>query len=72
MLRNFLRVVAQSLQSNSPGAAQLDKAPLHIGAVAFIHRFGSSLNELADAVARQFDPASGVHSLAMSNEEGSK
>ena len=44
----FLRVIAQSLQSNSPGAAQVgesNKAALHIGAVAFIHRFGSSLNE---------------------------
>ena len=33
VLRIFLRVIAQSLQSNSAGA------------VAFIHRFGSSLNE---------------------------
>ena len=45
VLRIFLRVIAQSLQSNCAGAAQLDKATLHIGAVAFIHRFGSSLNE---------------------------
>jgi hypothetical protein len=45
LLRIFLRVITQSLQSNSPGAAQLDRAALHIGAVAFIHRFGSSLNE---------------------------
>jgi hypothetical protein len=51
VLRIFLRVIAQSLQSNSPGAAQLDKAALHIGAIALakpqvhIHRFGSSLNE---------------------------
>lgn len=45
VLRIFLRVIAQSLQSRSPGAAQVDKAALHIGAVAFIHRFGSSLNE---------------------------
>ena len=44
VLRIFLRVVAQSLQSCSPGAAQLDKTALHIGAIAFIHRFGSSLN----------------------------
>jgi len=44
VLRIFLRVIAQSLQSNSPGTAQLDRAALHIGAVAFIHRFGSSLN----------------------------
>lgn len=45
VLRIFLRVIAQNLQSSSPGAAQVDKAALHIGAVAFIHRFGSSLNE---------------------------
>ena len=45
VLRIFLRVIAQSLQSRSPGAAQVDKAALHIGAVAFIHRFGSSLNQ---------------------------
>ena len=45
VLRIFLRVIAQSLQSHSPGAAQVDKAALHIGAVAFIHRFGSSLNQ---------------------------
>jgi hypothetical protein len=44
VLRIFLRVIAQSLQPNSPGTAQLDRAALHIGAVAFIHRFGSSLN----------------------------
>lgn len=29
----------------SPGAAHLDKPSLHIGAVAFIHGFGSSLSE---------------------------
>ena len=45
VLRIFLRVIAQSLQSHSPGAANVDRAALHIGAVAFIHRFGSSLNE---------------------------
>jgi hypothetical protein len=44
VLRIFLRVIAQSLQDHSPGAAQVDKAALHIGAVAFIHRFGSSLS----------------------------
>ncbi len=48
VLRIFLRVIAQGLQSNSPGAANADKASLHIGAVAFIHRFGSSLNEHVD------------------------
>ena len=45
VLRIFLRVIAQTLQTHSPGAALVDKAALHIGAVAFIHRFGSSLNE---------------------------
>ncbi len=45
VLRIFLRVIAQSLQAHCPGAANADKASLHIGAVAFIHRFGSSLNE---------------------------
>ncbi|APW46084.1 hypothetical protein RA876_06495 [Rhodoferax antarcticus] len=43
-LHIFLRVVQQSLQSHCPGAAQCDPASLHLGAVAFIHRFGSSLN----------------------------
>jgi hypothetical protein len=45
VLRIFLRVIAQSLQAHSPGAGRMDKVTLHIGAVAFIHRFGSSLNE---------------------------
>jgi hypothetical protein len=44
VLRIFLRVIAQSLSANCPGAADVNKAALHIGAVAFIHRFGSSLN----------------------------
>lgn len=44
VLRIFLRVIAQSLQTHCPGAQQADKADLHIGAIAFIHRFGSSLN----------------------------
>ena len=44
VLRIFLRVIAQSLPANCPGAASADKAALHIGAVAFIYRFGSSLN----------------------------
>ena len=44
VLRIFLWVIAQSLQRKSPGAANVDKATLHIGAIAFIHRFGSSLN----------------------------
>ena len=45
VLRIFLRIIEQSLQSNSPGAAQVNKVTLHIGAIGFIHRFGSSLNE---------------------------
>ena len=45
VLRIFLRVIAQSLQAHCIGAANADKESLHIGAVAFIHRFGSSLNE---------------------------
>ena len=45
VLRIFLRVIAQMLQANSPGAAHANKAALHIGAVAFIHRFGPSPNE---------------------------
>jgi hypothetical protein len=45
VLRIFLRVIAQNLQAHCPGAADADKAKLHIGAVAFIHRFGSSLNQ---------------------------
>ncbi|OIQ74106.1 putative transposase [mine drainage metagenome] len=45
VLRIFLRVIAQSLQAHCPGALSVEKAALHIGAVAFIHRFGSSLNE---------------------------
>ncbi len=43
-LRIFLRVVQQSLQAHCPGAAKGDPASLYLGAVAFIHRFGSSLN----------------------------
>ncbi len=44
VLRIFPRVIAQSLQVHCPGAAQVDKAALHIGVIAFIHRFGSSRN----------------------------
>ena len=48
VLRIFLRVIEQTLQASSPGSVSADKpstASPHIGAVAFIHRFGSSLNE---------------------------
>jgi hypothetical protein len=44
VLRICLRVIAQSLQTHYPGAANVNKAALLIGAIAFIHRFGSSLN----------------------------
>lgn len=44
VLRIFLRAITQTLQTHSPGAAHVDSSALHIGAVAFIHRFGSSLN----------------------------
>jgi hypothetical protein len=39
-LRLFLRVVEQRLRAHSPGAG----TSARLGAVAFIHRFGSSLN----------------------------
>ena len=39
VLRIFLRVIAQSLETHCPGAANVDKTALHMGAVAFIHRF---------------------------------
>ena len=42
VLRLFLRAIVQSLPALSPGVANADKAALHMGAVAFIHRFGSS------------------------------
>ncbi len=45
VLRIFLRVIGQTLQPNCLGAANVDNAALYLGAVAFIHRFGSSLNE---------------------------
>ena len=43
-LRIYLRVVQQSLLAHCPGVARADPASLHLGAVACIHRFGSSLN----------------------------
>jgi|GEM_PF-3575438 len=42
-LRIFLRVVQQSLQTHCPGAVNADPASLHLGAVAFIHRFSSDI-----------------------------
>ena len=44
LLRIFLHVIAQSLQAKCPGATDVNKAAQYIGAVAFIHRFGFSLN----------------------------
>ena len=46
VLRIFLRGSAQSLQSNCSSAPSVDMAALHIGAVALIHRFSSSLTGL--------------------------
>lgn len=43
-LHIFLRAVQQSLQAHCPSAAQCDPVSLRLGAVAFIHRFGSNLN----------------------------
>lgn len=45
VLRIFLRAIAQSLQAHGPGATQMGKAALPIGAVVFIQRFCISLNE---------------------------
>jgi hypothetical protein len=45
VLSTFLRVIAQSLQDHCAGAAHVDKTAVQIGAIAFIHRFGSSLND---------------------------
>jgi len=44
VLRIFLRVLQSHLHRHCPGAAQISQAHARIGAVAFIHRFGSSLN----------------------------
>jgi hypothetical protein len=44
VLRISLNVIAQSLQNHCPGGASVNKAALHIGAVAFVHRSSSSLN----------------------------
>ena len=67
VLRIFLRVIAQSLQTHSPGAANVDKIALHIGAVAFIHRFGSSLNEHVHF--HDFHPATGIGEPAVAQAQ---
>lgn len=43
VLRIFLRVIEQSLYQHCPGTASVNKTALHIGAVAFIHRFSSDI-----------------------------
>ncbi len=78
-LRIFLRVVQQNLLTHCPGAAQCNPASLHLGAVAFIHRFGSSLNThvhfhvcvvdgvfeaLPDALEVKFHAATGLNEAA--------
>jgi hypothetical protein len=45
VLRIVLRVIEQALQEPSPGAGPEAKGAAPIGAVAFIHHFGASLNE---------------------------
>jgi hypothetical protein len=45
VLHILLRVIAQTLQANNTGAYNSNNAALHFGVIAFIHRFGSSLNE---------------------------
>ena len=45
VLSIFLRAIAQTLQTHSSSAANVDKATLHIGAVAIIHRLGFHFNE---------------------------
>jgi len=81
-LRIFLRVIQGSLHQHCPGAAQVDKAALRIGAVAFIHRFGSSLNThvhfhvcVVDGVFEVgegaiFHPASGLDETAVVQVQG--
>ena len=74
VLRIFLRVIAQTLQTHGPGEANADKSAPHIGTVAFIHRFCSCLNEhvhfhvcVVDGVLEEvvegvtFQPASGTN-----------
>ena len=41
LLRLLLRAIVQTLQALSPGVTNADQTVLHMGAVAFIHRFGS-------------------------------
>jgi hypothetical protein len=61
VLRIFLRVIAQSLRTHSPDATNSDKAALHISAVAFIQRFGSSLNEYVHFRVCVVDGVAGDH-----------
>ena len=43
VLRTSPRVIAQSRQTHITEAAQVDKAALHIGAVAALHRVSSGI-----------------------------
>ena len=43
-LRIFLRVIHSNLHQHCASATGIDKRDVHLGACAFIHRFGSSLN----------------------------
>ena len=40
----FQRVIEQSQQDHSPGATNVGRVALQIGALAFVRRFGSTLN----------------------------
>ena len=42
----FLRVIHANLHQPCAGATGIDQRDVHIGACAFIHRFGSSLNTM--------------------------
>ena len=47
VFRKFLEcgIFAQNLQTHGPGALSVDEVALHIDVIAFIHRFGASLNK---------------------------
>ena len=60
VLRTFLSVIAQGLQTPCHVAANIDKTALNIGAIAFIHRFGSDLNAHVHFHVRVVDGVAGI------------
>jgi hypothetical protein len=73
VLHIFLRAVERCLREHSPGCG----TSAHIGAVAFIHRFGSSLNEhvhfhccIVDGVFESADAADAVFHAATGLDAG--